>query len=502
MVNPLRAAIAAAVLNILTLGLDVTNVSEPPIAMDIEWVMQGHLFGFQGFFVEFLGMSSGIRKLMPMTRLVQSSFKNSFNDSPVSNPEKFFKVDMFPQEGEDTMWLHNILHPPIEGLSSVRQPLNTVLRKPEPAESITVEALCDNDESHFIEGALVGGELSKYLLPEISSATECCRACFRQPACVSWTFAVEDGADGCRLKGAAPISMAPITSARSGLMIGSVSRGRSALPRAIILHGTTCVYRNTTIVRTDPNTIVIGRYMLERAIFRGGVNKDEYAVTSCATRVDEIWVPTEWHKAVFTDILSGMGFPVKSIAVIPESVDVTQFDPSKAQRRHEKWTTGLAGLQPIGGGVNGSESCLDDGSSSSKGSTVTSDACNNSAATVSRTDTQTDARTDTQTHAHTDTQTHARTGVTERRFEFLSVFKWERRKGWDVLLDAYWRAFQPTDAVTLRLRTYVPDFAAHLYGGETNVTELIVKYARETLGKELRELPRVVWETGDGPEVG
>jgi hypothetical protein len=41
-----------------------------------------------------------------------------------------------------------------------------------------------------------------------------------------------------------------------------------------------------------------------------------------------------------------------------------------------------------------------------------------------------------------------------------------------------------------------------LYGGETNVTELIVKYARESLGKELHELPRVLWETGDGPEVG
>ena len=41
----------------------------------------------------------------------------------------------------------------------------------------------------------------------------------------------------------------------------------------------------------------------------------------------------------------------------------------------------------------------------------------------------------------------------------MSVFKWERRKGWDVLLDAYWSAFTPADAVVLVLRTYVPSFS-------------------------------------------
>ena len=30
---------------------------------------------------------------------------------------------------------------------------------------------------------------------------------------------------------------------------------------------------------------------------------------------------------------------------------------------------------------------------------------------------------------------------------FLSVFKWEKRKGWDVLLDAYFREFGPSDDV-------------------------------------------------------
>jgi len=44
------------------------------------------------------------------------------------------------------------------------------------------------------------------------------------------------------------------------------------------------------------------------------------------------------------------------------------------------------------------------------------------------------------------------------KFEFLSIFKWEYRKGWDLLLNAYWTAFKPSDNVVLRLRTYVPSF--------------------------------------------
>ena len=36
----------------------------------------------------------------------------------------------------------------------------------------------------------------------------------------------------------------------------------------------------------------------------------------------------------------------------------------------------------------------------------------------------------------------------------LSVFKWERRKGWDVLLDAYWTQFNTKDSVCLVIKTY------------------------------------------------
>ena len=49
-------------------------------------------------------------------------------------------------------------------------------------------------------------------------------------------------------------------------------------------------------------------------------------------------------------------------------------------------------------------------------------------------------------------------GQCVRDLVLLSVFKWERRKGWDVLLDAYWAAFEPHEPIVLRLRTFVPSW--------------------------------------------
>lgn len=81
-------------------------------------------------------------------------------------------------------------------------------------------------------------------------------------------------------------------------------------------------------------------------------------------------------------------------------------------------------------------------------------------------------------------------------FEFLSIFKWEHRKGWNVLLDAYWKAFQVDDAVVLRLRTYVPSWEM----GTKNITLIMEEYARDNYKKELNQLARIVWESGENPD--
>jgi len=64
-----------------------------------------------------------------------------------------------------------------------------------------------------------------------------------------------------------------------------------------------------------------------------------------------------------------------------------------------------------------------------------------------------------------------------RPFTFFSVFKWERRKGWDLLLDAYWSEFDETDTgkVLLRIRSYKPAWEA----GPAKISEWIERYARQ-----------------------
>lgn len=83
-------------------------------------------------------------------------------------------------------------------------------------------------------------------------------------------------------------------------------------------------------------------------------------------------------------------------------------------------------------------------------------------------------------------------------FEFLSVFKWERRKGWDVLLDAYWQEFSPDDEVLLRLHSYVPSWVR----GETNITRILEEYAYKKYGKSLDEVAAVVWDTEGNDSSG
>ena len=107
--------------------------------------------------------------------------------------------------------------------------------------------------------------------------------------------------------------------------------------------------------------------------------QDDYAVMTCASLMDEIWVPSKWHRSVFLQFLQSFGFTTPEIIVVPESVDTSLFDPRlEPSRRHESLL------------------------------------CDNSTRTCP---------------------------AFNRPFEFLSIFKWEYRKGWDILLDAYWSAF-------------------------------------------------------------
>ncbi|KAJ4826838.1 hypothetical protein Tsubulata_023658 [Turnera subulata] len=106
-------------------------------------------------------------------------------------------------------------------------------------------------------------------------------------------------------------------------------------------------------------------------------------------RMDYVWVPTDFHVSTF--VQSGVD-PSKVVKVV-QPVDVEFFDPLK----YEPLNLGLLGDLVLG---------------------------------------------------------TRKTGLSlEREFVFLSVFKWEFRKGWDVLLKAYLTEFSGADAVALYLLT-------------------------------------------------
>lgn len=68
-------------------------------------------------------------------------------------------------------------------------------------------------------------------------------------------------------------------------------------------------------------------------------------------------------------------------------------------------------------------------------------------------------------HQPLDTQLFApqNTASTERHFVFLSVFKWELRKGWDLLLTAFLTEFALDERISLRIITQ-PHVRYCLYG--------------------------------------
>jgi glycosyltransferase involved in cell wall biosynthesis/tetratricopeptide (TPR) repeat protein len=74
------------------------------------------------------------------------------------------------------------------------------------------------------------------------------------------------------------------------------------------------------------------------------------------------------------------------------------------------------------------------------------------------------------------------------RFNFLSIFEWSSRKGWDVLLAAYLREFSATDDVCLWLRTYLfskPD------GDPTEEIRRRIADFTASLGLGDKALPRI-----------
>lgn len=339
---------------------------------------------------------------------------------------------------------------------------------------------------------MTGNELSRsYSVEAHTSAEDCCRACEEHPLCTFWSYAsykmgpfgpligeADDHEFKCQLGAREYVQGKGREGAHSGVMTRTknevtvegetAKRGTSRLsaPRAVIFHGTICMRQNLTLFhegasRRDANEIRVGRFMFERASFGKGMNQDELSVVSCASHMDEVWVPTVWHRQAFHKILHSLGGPKMAnsitVAVIPEAVDVEVFKPSLVRsqgegnpfRTRSRVPGDLCWVEGWPGDERGLVRCVQKPTGADAGA--------------------------------------------GNRFEFLSVFKWERRKGWDLLLDAYWGTFTASDEVLLRLRTYIPPWEK---GVDTDINHHLESYAQFKFGCSVSELAPVVWEYG------
>ena len=422
------------------------TTTKKQLSLEVLWVLQGHNFGFTGFFIEFLGLSSALNNYFPGFKLIQSSYREFFNESALDNSN--ILKSLFPVEQVNIRKLYSNTR------NSDAAALNegSVVATEGTIDANYVDQICSGSDNNSEKGnghTFVHDELLNMWRPEVSDATSpssCCSACLAVSHCLGWSLSTGPTVDSsplCELKGAflkdaAANEVLPnsniVIRAGNVLVPSPEISARLPQPRIKIFHGTTCFYQNFSLLKQNIREVRIGRYMVERERFAGGMTLHELAVMKCAVKMDEIWVPTQWNKEIFDNYLQSVGFTDSQVYVIPEAVDITLFDPELVKQKKTKF--------------GGNAFCKNIESIASEDNKL------------------------------------------RTKFEFLSIFKWEHRKGWDILLRAYWSAFKRGDDVLLRLHTYVPGWVR----GETNITRIIELFAASEFDRPLSELAPILWE--------
>jgi glycosyltransferase involved in cell wall biosynthesis len=80
----------------------------------------------------------------------------------------------------------------------------------------------------------------------------------------------------------------------------------------------------------------------------------------------------------------------------------------------------------------------------------------------------------------------------KRGFNFLSLYEFSLRKGWETLVQAYVEEFDRTEDVCLYLKT---GYRSRMEPGR--IEQRLIAFIRETLGRDLEEIPDVVLLTQD-----
>jgi glycosyltransferase involved in cell wall biosynthesis len=153
--------------------------------------------------------------------------------------------------------------------------------------------------------------------------------------------------------------------------------------------------------------------------------------------MDEIWVPSEWQREIFAK----HNIPNEKIVVIPEAVDSELF--------HPKYLSSSFSSSSSSSRRKREREVIEDDNKNSK---------------------------------------------RESKFEFLTIFAWSYRKGWDILLESYFKSFSSNDNVVLRIYSTIPDFI----GGDKNITKRIleyqINYLKRNPSRHQSSIPIVLWE--------
>lgn len=235
-------------------------------------------------------------------------------------------------------------------------------------------------------------------------------------------------------------------------------------------HGDPCGMRIWSDETHRP-LLVIARSMSEGAL--------PYEQAECINALaDEAWVPTAWHVASLR--AAGVSVPVR---IVPEAVDVRLFAPDASD----------AFLSDLGSDTDAdateAAAALERDAAGVGASVPAGNACGCAPGAVDVHAAASEARQLSAAQPQPVAAAARSPYVREpSRFAFLSVFKWEVRKGPDVLLASYWRAFADRPhSVVLVLRAWVPPWEE----GPETVQERVELAARQ-FGAPLSQLPPVV----------
>ncbi|GBF92030.1 hypothetical protein Rsub_04377 [Raphidocelis subcapitata] len=160
--------------------------------------------------------------------------------------------------------------------------------------------------------------------------------------------------------------------------------------------------------------------------------------------MNEVWVPSEWQRGTF--VASGVD-PGK-IRVVPEGVNTSQFDPA----RHAPLPD-LESRAQLVFGLSWAEKLAAAGAAAEAGPGAAADAGPGAPGGGGDGGGAAAGEGARPPLLRGPRRRAAQRGGGRRPFRFVSSFKWEPRKGWDVLLEAYLSEFGPEDPVELVILT-------------------------------------------------